>query len=163
MAGDLFCLTSEFLDSLLDGGQLLVLAQDDEDGVIAGEGPEDFGPFFPVEGLGDGLSATGEGADDEQIAGALGADEERGQQSFEGRCAVPGLGRQGVVVTALGIRHLDEAELADVARESGLSDIETAYTELFAKVFLARDAVSLHDLANLVEAFLLRHGHRGTA
>src|SRR5690606_2596166 len=95
-AGQLFQL-------LLDGFQAAGVAEDDEDGVVAGDGAEDLGPLLPVEGLGDGLCAAGEGLDEEEVADAFRADEERGEQALERRALLPGLGRERVVGPALGI------------------------------------------------------------
>src|SRR5690606_31143148 len=86
----------QLFDALLDQGELRGVAQDEEDGVVAGEGAEDFRPFLPVERLGDGLCATGEGADHEQVSGSFRADVERGQEAGEGRRLVPALGGQRV-------------------------------------------------------------------
>src|SRR5690606_25058474 len=134
------------LEAFLDGGQVAGVAEDDEDGVVAGEGAEDLGPFLPVDGLGDGLSAADHGLDDEEVAGAFGAEEEGGQETCERRGGVPGLGRQGVVGAALGVVDLDEAELSDVARQGGLCDVEAARLEQLAQLLLTADAVSLNEL-----------------
>ncbi len=46
-----------------------VVGADDEDGVVAGEGADDFGPLFVVERGGDGLGSADGGEDDEEVLG----------------------------------------------------------------------------------------------
>jgi hypothetical protein len=147
-SGDLFVRTGDLFEPALDGRELSVLAQDEENGVIAGEGTENLGPFLPIEGLCHGLGAAGKGFDDEQVAGAFGADEKSREEALERWRAVPAFGGRGVVVAALRIRDLDEAEFADVARESGLGHIEAAPAEQFTEVFLAGDAIGLNEFTN---------------
>src|SRR5690606_28088351 len=109
---------------------------------------EDFGPLLPVDGFGDGLGATDHGLDDEEVAGALGAEVEGGQKAGECGSVVPRFRRQRVVCAALRVMDLDEAQLADVAGEGRLRDIEAARLEELAKLFLASDPVSLDQLTD---------------
>jgi hypothetical protein len=52
---------------------------------------------------------------------------------------------------------LDEAKLADIAGEGGLSDVESAFLQEFAELFLAADPIGLDELANRGVAPRLRH------
>jgi hypothetical protein len=148
----------DFLDAALDVGHAVGVPDDDEDGVVAGDGAEDLRPLFPVEGFGDGLGAAGEGSDDEEVAGAFGGDEESGKEPVEGRRVVPGFWWQGVEVAAFCVGHLEEAEFAEVPGEGGLADVEAADSEEFAELLLAGHPVALDDFADGGVAHSLAHG-----
>lgn len=60
----------------------------------------------------------------------------------------------------LGIRHLDEAELTDVAREGSLRDVDAAGGEELPQVLLTGDAVRGDELADRGVTFGLGHGGR---
>jgi hypothetical protein len=138
----------KILDAALNGGELGGVAEHEQDGVVAGDAAEDFGPLLPVECFGDRLSAAGEGLDDEEVAGPFGADEESGQEPVQRRLVVECFGRERVVETAVGGGDLDESQLADIARERGLGDVEAATVQHLAELFLAADPVRLDQLAN---------------
>jgi hypothetical protein len=141
-----------------DGSEMAGVAEDDEDGVIAGESTEDLGPFFPVDGFGDGLGTSDHGLDEEQVAGAFGAEVEGGKEAVQGGRVVPGFGREGVVGAALGIVDLDETQLANVPGERGLGDVEATGLEELAELFLAGDAMTLNEFADGSVSFRLGHG-----
>jgi hypothetical protein len=52
---------------------------------------------------------------------------------------------------------LDEAELADITRECGLSDVEAPLLEQIAELFLRGDPMRLNQLANRGVAFWFIH------
>jgi hypothetical protein len=132
----------EVAEALDDGGEVFPVAEDEEDGVVAGDGAEDLVPLLVVDADGEGLCAAGEGAEDEKIVDALGIDEEGGHEAGEGRCGVDDVGRDGVGVDAVGVGGLDEAELLDVTGEGALSDVEAAGQEEFTESLLGGDAVA---------------------
>ena len=54
-------------DSGLQESCLFLVGADDEDGVVSGDGADDFGPVFVVDACGDGLRASGGGDEDEEV------------------------------------------------------------------------------------------------
>src|SRR5690606_22241256 len=68
------------------------------------------------------------------------------KEALQRRSLRPRLGRQGVVGPPVGIGDLDEAELADIARERGLRHVHAVLREPFAQLFLAVDAMLLDEL-----------------
>jgi hypothetical protein len=138
-------------------GEVFGVAQDDEDGVIASERAHDLGPLFPIERFGDCLGATGEGTNDDEIAGAFCADIQGREQASDGGSLVPAFRRQSVVGAAFRIRDFNETELANIAREGGLGDVEMPLRKQLAQLFLATDAVLLHEFADDLVTLRLVH------
>jgi hypothetical protein len=62
-------------------------AADEEDGVVAGDGAEQVGPAFGVEGVGDRLGAARDRVDDQQLADPIDTVEQLRQQRVERRAA----------------------------------------------------------------------------
>lgn len=124
-----------------DGVEGVGGAEDDEDGVIAGDGAEDLVPFLAVESDGQGLSATGEGMDDDEVVDAFGGEEEGGCEALEAGGLVGGVGGHVVGGVAVGSGLFDEAEGADVAGEGALADVEALVCEEVAELVLGPDGV----------------------
>ena len=99
---------------------------------------KEFGDRFGTDG--DGLGAAGEGLEDEEVAGAFRADVEGGEESLQARCLVPRLRGQRVVGAPIGIRHLEQTELADVAGEGRLRHVEVVMGQRFPELLLTRVA-----------------------
>src|SRR5690606_7681702 len=149
----------ETLDAALDSVEMGGIPEDDEDRVVAGDGAEDFRPFFPVDGLGHGLRAARKSFHQQQVAGALGADEEAVQQALERRRLAPVVRRERVIRPSVGIGRLDQAELADVAGDGGLGDVEPALDQELAEHLLAGDAGFGQDVQDCGMAITLAHGN----
>jgi hypothetical protein len=129
------------LDPLLDCESFARVCADHQDGVVAGDGADDFGPLFVVDGGGDGLRAAGAGDDDDQVFGLTGFEAEVLQHLVDGGLVIVlfvAVAGEDVTVRALG-----ELELVHVARERGLRDVVTLAGEFIAQLFLAGDR-SLH-------------------
>ena len=77
-------LSGERLDAPHDAIASGDRATNDEDRIIAADSPEYIGPGFPVEGGGDRLSASGNGAEDEHFTGAVNAEKKLRQKRLEG-------------------------------------------------------------------------------
>ncbi len=65
------------------GRGLFFVGADDEDGVVAGDGADHFGPVFVVDASGHGLRASGGGHDDEQVLRLAGFKAEAAQEFLE--------------------------------------------------------------------------------
>src|SRR5688572_20350549 len=74
----------ELFESMRDGREVLGAAQHDEDGIVAGDGADDLGPFLPVDGGGDGLGAAREGFHHQEVTDPVGSQVERGEETEEG-------------------------------------------------------------------------------
>src|SRR5690606_30508091 len=90
-----------------------------------------------------------------------GAHVEAVEQAFEGRCLAPIVGRERVVGPAIGVGRLDQAELADIARDGGLGDVESPVHEEFTERLLAGHAVFGQDGEDGGMAVALAHIGRG--
>ena len=99
--GDLFDL-GEGVETLDNLGGLVGVAEDDQDAVIAAQSAHDFGPFFPVQGLGDGLGAARQSADDDEVAGAFGTEVKGRQEPGDRGSLVPCFRRERLVGAAFG-------------------------------------------------------------
>lgn len=150
----------QLFQTFLNNRHGLGLTQDNQDGIVSSQSAQDFGPLFPVQGFGYGLSAAGQGTDDQQVARPFGGGEQGGQQSRQGRCMVPGFGRQRIVSRAFGIVDFDQTQLTDVAREGCLRHVEAALRQQLAQVFLAGHAILADDRANGGVAFRFPHDRR---
>ena len=60
-------------------------AANEEDRVVAADGPQHLGPAFAVERVGDRLRTAGHGPHDEQLADAVDGDDEARKQPLECR------------------------------------------------------------------------------
>jgi hypothetical protein len=150
----------ETLKALADGREVAGFAEDDEDGIVAGEGADDLGPFLPIEGDGDGLGAAGQGLEEEQVADAIGAEIERGEEPREGGGRIGDVGGDHVGGSTLVVGHLDEAELADIPGKSGLGDLEAACGEELPEDLLAGHAVLADDVEDFGMPLGLQHRRR---
>jgi len=70
----------EFEEFLLDGFGGGVVGGDDQDGVVSGDGADDFGPALVVEGDGDGVGVAGRGFEDHLVLRAQHVAQEFGGQ-----------------------------------------------------------------------------------
>lgn len=130
------CDSGDLAEAVADGGEVFPVSEDEEDGVVSGDGPQDFVPFGVVDGDCDGLGSAGEGVEDEEVVGAVDVDEEGGEEAREGGSRVDDIGGDRVDGAAVGVLHLDESELADVAGDGPLRDIEPFVEEQLAEDFL---------------------------
>jgi hypothetical protein len=108
---------------------------DEEDGVVAGDGADDFVPLLLVDGGGDGLRAAHSGEDDEEVLGLADFEAEVFEDVLDAGEVVffVDVG-QGI---AAGTFH--ELELVDVAGERGLRGVDAFSCELAAEVVLVGD------------------------
>jgi hypothetical protein len=127
-------------DSSAEGGGLGYVGADDEDGVVSGDGADDLGPALVVDAGGYGGGSSGAGDEDDEVESLFG---------FEGEVLKDVLDVEGVygyggllLGEAISARPFGEVELAHVAREGGLRDVEAAAGELEAEFILAGDAGS---------------------
>ncbi len=128
------------LDAGLEGLRAADVGADDEDGVVAGDGADDFFPAFGVDAGGDGLGTSDDGADDDEV---LGLDDGHAE-------VLKDAGGFGEVVFAVGGKGvaggtLHELELADVAGERGLGDVEAPGGELATELVLIADGTARGD------------------
>lgn len=130
-------LGNEGLDAGFEGFGAAVVGADDEDGVVAGEGADDFGPLFVVEGGGDGLGAADGGEDDEEVLGLANLEAEVLKDVADFGQLFGFFVDRGEFVAG---GAFEELELADVARERGLGDVDAAGGELAAEVVLVIDS-----------------------
>src|SRR5665213_2426239 len=127
------------LDPVLDGeGPARVLA-DDEDGVVAGDRADDFGPLFVVDGGSDGLRAAGAGDDDDEVERLAGFEAEVLQDLVDGGLVVF-VSAVAVVGERVAIGAFGEFELVHVARKRGLGDVVALGGEFAAQLLLVGDA-----------------------
>src|SRR5579875_1568425 len=99
----------------------LFVRADDEDGVVACDGADDLGPVFIVDARGDWLGAAGVGDENDKVH-RLTSFETKGAEDFAnagGRVVAIGRRRDGVAGGTFV-----EMEVVNVARESGLGDVE---------------------------------------
>ena len=126
-----------------EGFGLLVVGADDEDGVVAGDGADDLGPVFVVDAGRYGLGAAGGGDEDEEVQGEAGLEAEVAEHLGDaGHVVFRFAGGRGVAGGAL-----DEAQLAGVAGEGGLGDVDAAGSEFEAQIVLAGDVGFDEDFA----------------
>lgn len=114
----------EASDAVGDGGACGVVAKDEEDGVVPGDGADDLVPVLVIDGDGEGLGAADEGVYDEEAVDAVGIEEEVGEEPEEIGCGVGGVYGYGVDGGSLVILCLDEPQLSDIAGEGALCDVD---------------------------------------
>jgi hypothetical protein len=147
----------EPLKAFADGGEVIGIPKDDEDGVVAGEGADDLRPLFPVEGDGDGLCAAGERFYQEEVTDAIGAEIEGGEEAGEGWRRVGDVGGDRVGGAALIVGDLDEPQFTDIAGEGRLGDLDAAVSEEFPKDFLRGHAIVADEVEDLGVPLGLQH------
>jgi len=124
------------LDPGLEGFGFAGVGADDEDGVVAGDGADNFFPLFVVHCGSDRLRAAHGGEDDEEVLGLTNFEAEVFEHVGDGREIVFLFIADGKGVAG-GAFH--EFELADVARKCGLGDVDSFASELAAHVVLIGD------------------------
>jgi sirohydrochlorin ferrochelatase len=144
-------LGKEDLDALAQVGGLAGVGADDEDGVVSGDGADDFVELFVVERGGDGLGSAHGGDEDEQVLGLADFEGEVLQDSGDFRQVVFVFGRAFGGKSVAG-GTFEEVEFADVARERGLGDVNAPGGELAAQGVLVRDRGLDEELANRIVA-----------
>src|SRR5580765_6832756 len=126
------------LQPLEERGRRAAATGDDQDRVVAGDGPDDFREPGSVERFGKRLRLAAAGPDDHELLDALDVADEIGGGTLEGaqrRFGVGGVGAGALVCTVAGALH--EAEVLDVARDRRLRRLEAALAEPAAEQLLA--------------------------
>lgn len=136
---------------------MLLRTEHDENRVVAGNGPDNFGPLFPIERDGDGLGATRQQFDDEKVVDSIGPKVEGREQTCERRRRVGYVGGDGVGGPAFVVRYLYQAQLTDVPGEGRLGDIDTSLGEKFTQDFLRSDTRVPDDIEDFSVALGLQH------
>src|SRR6185436_13985686 len=131
-------------------------AKGDEDGVVAADGAEDVVERRRVDGARQRLRRGGGCLDDDEVAGPLGGEDGVSQELLEamlarlaGRECRDGSDGDRLRRDVAG-RRLDQAELAQVARERRLGDAEAVPAQLLQQLVLGVDG----RLADDAEDFL---------
>jgi len=132
------------LDSRLERGGGAIVGADDEHGVVAGDGADDFFPLFLVERGGNGLRAAHGGDNDDEILSLADFEAEAGESLDEQRWVVVRIFND-VVRQGIAAGTLEQLELADIARERGLGDMKAAAGELAAQSVLAANGSVIGD------------------
>ena len=137
-------------------------AADDQDGVFAGDRPQDIGVAFGIDGFGDRLGAGHDRFDDDELADGIESPEELWED--RGECGAPlfiaGGFRYGV--SDAGLRgDAGNAQVVHVARQSRLRDIKAALGEELSQFFLAANEPSGDNFADNLLSFALIHIVRG--
>ena len=122
-------------------------AGDDQDRVVACDGPHDFREPRSVERFGKRLRLTAAGPDDHELLDALDVADEIRRGTLEGaqrRFRVGGVGAGALVCAIAGALH--EAEVLDVARDRRLRRLEAALAEPAAQQLLAVEPFAVDQL-----------------
>lgn len=116
---------------------------DDQESVVSGDGADDLSPTFSVQRGGDWLSGAGSRTNYEQVLCFLHVENEFAHETNGGREG----GFRGLLafLWSVTIRGLDEAELVDITRESGLRDFESSAREGATKLVLVAIRLLLHE------------------
>ena len=112
-------------------------AGDYENGIIAADGAEDVRPGLTVERGGDGLSATGDGAQDEHLADTVHAQEELGEEGVEGGAALLYASVGNRVPCPFGGGNSGEPQFAEIPGKSRLGHVPPALEQELSEIFLA--------------------------
>lgn len=124
---------------------------DDEDSVVAGDGPDDLRPLLVVEAGRNRLCAADRSEDDKQVLGLSDFEPEVGQDSADlGKLFFGFADRRQLVSSGA----LEQLELADVPRERGLRDMDAAGGEFAAQFVLVDDGGLHQEVANRVVALI---------
>jgi hypothetical protein len=153
--------TRELLESSAHGLEVLGTAEDDEDRVVTRECAYDFGPFLPIERHGDRLCPTREGFEKQQVAHAVRAEVESGEQAAQRRGWVGNVGRDHISRTSLFVGDLDQSKFADIPGERGLGDVDITRREELSQDFLGGHAVIANDVEDRGVALWLDHREAG--
>ena len=124
---------------------------DDEDGVVAGNGANHFGPLFIVQRDGDGTGVARRGLEDNLILR-----EAYILQEFAGESCEQEVGSIAaeVPVTFAG---LDKAKLPHIAREGDLLGVNADFFQRARQLFLSENALAANYFEDLTVAKALGH------
>src|SRR5262249_1450487 len=119
-------------------------AGDDEDSVVAGDRTDDLRELGAIEREGEWLRLADAGTDDDELLDAIDVAEELGGGALGGGVRGWRLGAGTLVGAVAGA--LDEAEIADVARDGRLRRIEAARAQTAAQQLLAVERLAIDQL-----------------
>lgn len=132
---------------------------DDEDGIVAADGPENVRPALAIEGSRNRLGTAGNGAQDKHLTDAVDAQKQLGEQGVERSPALFYAAVRYGVTRTLGGGNTSEPELTKVTRQGRLGDIPSTLEEKLAEVLLAAHYSRADDLEDRIVSFaLVRHG-----
>jgi hypothetical protein len=123
-------------------------ATNDQNGIVTPDGAEYVSPALPVEGGGDGLSPSRNGAENEHFADTVDAQKKLWQQSIERRSAFFDAAVGDGVPGSFRRRNAGQTELPEITGESCLGHVPPTLKEQLAKVFLTADDPGADDLQN---------------
>ena len=158
-------LGKEGLQALAEGVGGGEVCADDEDGVVAGYGAEDFGPFFVIDAGGDGMGCTTPSQEHQEVSGLTKLDAEAGEHVGDGREVVRDGGCAVAFREGVASGSLEQAHFADVAGEGGLGGLDAPLGEFAAELVLVGDCGAYQQIADrgLALSFHGRRVRRGMA
>ena len=126
----------------------IALGTDDQDGVVAGDGPHDLGQARPIEGRGHDVGRPGRRAQDHEIVAVIGLHHEFPHDPTEmvlGHHPVVGMLGDRIGHGATGDADLDRAELLEVAAHRGLGGDDPFRGHELEELLLAGDHLLLEE------------------
>jgi hypothetical protein len=141
------------LDSGLERAGLLFVGADDEDGVIAGDSADNFGPVLVVDRRGDGLGAAGGRDEDEKIGGEADFEAEAAEDLADAGAFVFAI--RGIIWQSVAERPLHQAKFVYISRKCRLCDMKAVAGELAAQFVLVGDGGADQEFADCGMTLLL--------
>ena len=142
------------LEALAGGGG----PTDDENRVVASNGPQHVGPRFAVERRRHGLGAARDRAHDDQLADAVDSRQQLGEQGIERRARRTADGAvRNRVSNALRRRDARQSQLSQITREGGLRDVPTTPMQQHPELFLTPNRLPADQLQNCRVTFPFIH------
>jgi hypothetical protein len=142
---DLRELSQAALEAFAGGGG----PTDDENRIVAANGPQHVRPRLSVERRGHGLSAARDRAHHDQLTDAVDSRQQLRKQGIERRARRTADGAVGNCVSyALRRRDARQSQLSQITRERGLRDVPTTPMQQHSELFLTPNRLAADQLEN---------------